>query len=410
VAKSNLLNAMRVKTLTAPGRYPDGHGLLLQVRSAENRSWILRFMLNGKAREMGLGAERDVSLAAARILAAKAREMLAQGIDPLAQRQTEQSAKRAAAEAVRAETDAKTFWDVTEVFLDSRAAEWGNAKHGKQWRATLEAYARPVLGHLRVDRINVEDIKNTLNPIWHVRTETASRVRGRIEAILDYARVMGWRTGENPAQWRGTISHLYPAKTKISPVEHHAALPWAELPAAMAGLAQSEGTSALALRFGILTATRYKEFSGALWSEIDLAAKVWSIPATRMKARKAHRIPLSNEALAALEAAKSLKTDDSNLVFPGGKKGKQLSDVAVSKALSQVAQGYTVHGCRSTFRDWCGECTSHPREVAEAALAHVNGNQTEAAYARSDLFEKRRTLMADWATYATNATQSCHSS
>ena len=406
MAKGNLLNAMQIKGLTKPDRYPDGNGLYLQVRSAENRSWILRFMLHGKSREMGLGPENSVSLATARNLAGKAREMLAQGIDPLAQRQAAQKAKRAEREAERAEATAKTFNEAMEAFLAARQAEWSNSKHGAQWRSTLTAYALPILGPKRIDAITVEDIKAVLDPIWKTKTETASRVRGRIEAILDYAKVMKWRSGENPATWRGNLSHLFPAKSKISPVEHHAALPWADLPGAMAKLAQSDATSALALRFGILTAARYGEFSGARWPEIDLVTKTWLIPGRRTKTGKAHRVPLSGEALAILQAATPLKTSDDGLIFPGGRKEKPLTDVAISKTLSLVAEGATTHGMRSVFRDWVAEATTYPREVAEAALAHANGNRVEAAYARTDHFEKRRGLMNDWAAYACGETAS----
>ncbi len=243
-----------------------------------------------------------------------------------------------------------------------------------------------------------------MDPIWAVKTETASRVRGRIETILDYAKVRKWRTGENPAQWKGNLSHLFPAKSKIAPVKHHAALPWKQLPAAMAKLVKSTATSALCLRFIILTAARYEEASGALWSEIDLTAKVWSIPAERMKARRPHRVPLSGPAMAVLKAAAPLKISDDGLVFPGAREGRPLSDVAVSQALATVADGVTVHGKRSTFRDWAEEQSAYPGVVAEAALAHVNGNGTEAAYLRGDQFEKRRSLMNDWAAYACGET------
>jgi integrase len=349
---------------------------------------------------MGLGAEVNVGLALARNLAAKAREKISQGNNPLAQRQAAQAVKRAALEAQRLEENAKSFWDAAEAFLASRSAEWSNTKHARQWRATLTTYVKPIIGHKRVDAITVEDIKDVLTPLWRDKTETASRLRGRIEAILDYAKVMKWRGGENPATWRGNLSHLFPAKSKISPVEHHAALPWADLPAVMTKLAQSDATSALALRFGILTAARYGEFSGARWSEIDLVAKTWLIPGSRTKTGKAHRVPLSSEALAVLEAAKPLKSADDGLVFPGGKRDKPLTDVAISKTLSLVAEGVTTHGMRSAFRDWVAEATTYPREVAEAALAHANGNRVEAAYARTDHFAKRSNLMQDWATYA----------
>jgi integrase len=328
-----------------------------------------------------------VSLATARDTAIDCRRMLRQGIDPI-------EARRAAkAQAAAEVAPAKTFESAADDYIAAHKAGWKNEKHGKQWRATLEAYVFPLFGQNPVAGITVDDVLDCLTPIWEAKPETASRVRGRIENTLDYAKTRGWRSGENPARWKGHLDHLLPARAKIARVVHHAALPWADLPAVMAKLAVAGGTSALCLRFTILTAARSGEARAARWNEIDLAAKVWTIPAKKMKAKVEHRVPLSDTALAILNPLKPLQTAPDGLVFPGGRKASPLSDVAVSKALAAVAANVTVHGMRSTFRDWCAESTSYPREVAEAALAHTNRDKVEAAYRRSDFFDQRARLM-----------------
>jgi integrase len=384
------------ESLTAPGRYPDAGGLYMVI-VGKSRTWMFRYKRAGKGHWMGLGPDSLVSLATARDAAIDARRLLRQGIDPI-------EAKRAAKAEAAAETaPTKTFEAVADEYIAAHKAGWRNEKHGKQWRATLEAYVFPLFGQNPVAGITVDNVLDCLTPIWETKAETASRVRGRVEAVLDYAKTRGWRGGENPARWKGHLDHLLPARAKIARVVHHAALQWAELPAVMGKLATAGGTSALCLRFIILTAARSGEARGARWNEVDLPGKVWAVPPARMKAGQEHRVPLSDAALAILQAVAPLKSAADGLVFPGGRKKKPLSDVAVSKALGAVAEGFTVHGMRSTFRDWCAERTNYPREVAEAALAHANRDKVEAAYRRSDLFEQRARLMGEWAKYCTGA-------
>jgi integrase len=382
------------ESLTAPGRYADAGGLYLVI-VGKSRTWMFRYKRQSKGHWLGLGPDSLVSLAQARDAAIDARRLLRDGIDPIEH-------KRAAAAASVAEVAiAKTFETVADEYIAAHKAEWKNEKHGKQWRATLEAYAFPLFGEDSVAGITVDNVLDCLSPIWAAKPETASRVRGRIENVLDYAKTRGWRAGENPARWKGHLDHLLPARAKIARVVHHAALPWGELPAVMGKLAAAGGTSALCLRFTVLTASRSGEARGARWNEIDMAGKVWTLPPERMKAGQLHRVPLSEAALEVLKILQPLKAGDDALVFPGGRKGKPLSDVAVSKALAAVADGVTVHGFRSTFRDWAAEATAYPREVAEAALAHTNRDKVEAAYRRSDLFEQRARLMREWAKFST---------
>ncbi len=401
------------KAVTKPGYHADGGGLYLSI-VGKSRTWQFRYKRNGKGHWMGLGPDSLVSLAEARDAAIDARRLLRAGIDPIEQ-------KREAAKAKAAESEpAKTFEVVATEYIAAHKAEWRNEKHALQWTATLTTYAYGVFGKTPVDRITVDDVLACLSPIWEAKPETASRVRGRVENVLDYAKSRGWRSGENPARWKGHLDHLLPPRAKIARVVHHAALPWADMPAVMDKLAISSGTSALCLRFLVLTAARSGEARGARWSEIDLdnvlrvkegnrerlvPCPVWTIPGERMKAGLDHRVPLSAAAVAILKTMKPLKTAGNGLVFPGGKKSQPLSDVAVSKALAAVADGVTVHGMRSTFRDWCAESTNYAREVAEAALAHSNPDKTEAAYQRSDLLEKRARLMNDWAKHCTGPNQ-----
>jgi integrase len=388
------LNAARLRTLTKPGTYGDGGALYLQVRGPENRSWLYRFKLHGKAHLMGLGTVDDVSLAEARDAAAAARKLVKQGVNPIDQRR--------AARAEGAAQASVTFTQVAEAYIAAHERSWRNAKHRQQWRNTLDTYADPILGKLSVAQVKVGDVMRVLEPLWHAKTETASRLRGRIEAVLDYATARGWRAGENPARWRGHLDNLLPARSKVARVEHHAALPWREIGAFMAALAEEEGISALALRLAILTAARTGEVIGARWSEFDVGNAVWTVPASRMKAAREHRVPLSEGALAMLREMAKLRTNPKvdGFVFPGGKPGKPLSSMALLMLLRRMGRGgLTAHGFRSTFRDWCAEATNYPREIAEAALAHTLRDKTEAAYQRGDLMEKRRRLMADWAAY-----------
>jgi integrase len=393
------LNTAKLRTLTKPGTYGDGAGLYLQVRGAENRSWLYRFKLNRKAHLMGLGTVADVSLAEAREAAAAVRKLVRQGIDPIERRRMQRA-------EIAARAGLNTFSEVADAYIAAHEASWRNSKHRQQWRNTLETYAVPILGKLPVAQVDVGSIMRVLEPIWREKTETASRLRGRIESVLDYASARGWRTGDNPARWRGHLDNLLPARPKIARVEHHPALPWRDIGAFMITLRNEEGVAAMALRFAILTATRTGEAIGAKWSEIDQRAAVWAIPGGRMKAGREHRVPLSDAAMAVLSEASKLRTkrDQDGPVFPGGKVGKPLSNMALLMLLRRMKRSdLTAHGFRSTFRDWCAEATNYPREVAEAALAHTVRDKTEAAYQRGDMMEKRRRLMAEWATFCGRA-------
>lgn len=377
---------LSVKSLPA-GIHADGGGLYLQVTASGARSWIFRFSSAGKRHEMGLGAYPAVSLKDARAKAAGCRATLAAGRNPLEERRRTKAGI--------------TFEEAAERYLAAREAGWKNAKHRQQSRNTLASYAYPALGGLPVAAIETSNIAGILEPLWQEKTETASRLRGRIEAVLDWATAHGYRQGENPARWRGHLDKLLPKRSKVQRVQHHKALAYAELPAFYARLQAQDGIGALALRFTILTAARTGEVIGARWGEIDGA--VWNVPAERMKAGRPHRVPLSEEARAVLTVLRPLAAGDDPFVFPGAK-GKGLSGAAMAATLKRMGHGgITVHGFRSTFRDWAGEQTSYPREVCEAALAHVNADKVEAAYLRSDLLQRRRALLADWAGFCTSA-------
>jgi integrase len=388
------LNAARMRRPFKAGMHGDGAGLYLQVRGPENRSWIYRFKLHSKAHLMGLGTVEDVSLSEARDAAAEARKLVRQGINPIEQRR--------AARREGATRDGLTFAQVADAYIVAHEPSWRNAKHRQQWRNTLDTYADPILGKLHVAQVDVGSVMRVVEPLWRNKTETASRLRGRIESVLDYATARGWRTGDNPARWRGHLDNLLPTRSKVVKVKHHSALPWREIGPFMATLSKEEGVSALALRFAILAAARTGEVIGARWSEIDMATAVWTVPADRMKASREHRVPLSNSALAVLREAAKLRIDPraDGFIFPGGKAGKPLSTMALLMLLRRMDRGdFTAHGFRSSFRDWCAEATNYPREVAEAALAHTLRDKTEAAYQRADLMEKRRRLMAEWAAF-----------
>ncbi len=380
------------------GLHGDGGNLWLQV-GPSGRSWIFRFKspITGREREMGLGASADLPLAKAREAATAARILVRGGRDPLAE-------KHAAAQACKAEA-APSFKAAAQAYIAAHEAGWRNAKHGAQWSASLEQHVFPTFGEKRVDVVDRDDVLHALEPIWTKVPETATRLRGRIELVLGYATAKGWRTGDNPARWRGHLAHMLPRRSKVAPVEHHAALSFKRMGEVMDGLATARGVSALALRFLVLTAARSSEVRNATWSEIDLVEKVWTVPAARMKGGREHRVPLSDEAIAVLEAVVPLRdiAGASDYVFPGGRRGAPLSDVSLSKALhlASGADDVTVHGLRSTFRDWCGEATAFPGDVAEAALAHAIRDKVEAAYRRGDLFEKRRRLMEAWGAFAT---------
>lgn len=396
--KAKELSALEVNRLTKAGLYFVGGvaGLALQVSGAGARSWILRKMIAGKRRDMGLGGFPDVTLAGAREKARHIREQVDQGLDPIEDRR----AKRSALAAERAK--AMTFSQCVTAYLDAHSDSWKNAKHRQQWANTLDTYASSIIGTLNVASVDTGLVLKVLEPIWKTKTETASRLRGRIENVLSWATVRGYRQGENPARWKGHLDTLLAQPSKIQKVTHHTALPYGEVGSFMAELAKMEGISARALEFTILCAARSGEVRGATWAEIDLKAGAWIIPGDRMKAGKEHRVPLSNKSLKILKALS--RGADTDLVFPG-MKNNALSDMSLIAVLKRMGRGdLTVHGYRSSFRDWAAEQTAYPSEVVEMALAHTIGNKVEAAYRRGDLFDKRRKLMDDWAKHCGTAT------
>jgi len=389
------LTDAKVKALlkaAQPGIVNDGGGLYLRVGSSGGASWILKYHRDRRAREMGLGSYPAVTLAMARQKASDLRQQVAAGSDPIA---TKREAK---AEAERAAT---TLEQVAAQYIKSHESSWTNATHRRQWRQTLRDFVLPVIGTKPIDAIGIADVEAVLAPIWHEKPVTAGRVRARLETLLDFAAAKGLRPWENPAALR-RVQHLYPKKAAIHKVQHHPAMPHAEVAAFLARLKESSSIGALAVRFAVLTATRSLETRGAVWSEIDLAARLWTIPAERMKMDRAHTVPLSDGAMQVLREAEQHRRPGSDLVFPGrGKREiKPLFDIA-----SFVPHGFTLHGFRSSFRDFCSECTNVSREVAEMCLAHAVGDATEAAYARSDLLEKRRALMQQWCTYITGSAE-----
>ena len=389
------LTALAVSRLSKPGLYADGAGLYLRIGRNGSKSWTFRFMLNGKAREMGLGGLHKVGLADAREKAGDARLLLSEGQDPLTQRNLNEK-QRAAAEK-RATSRSITFDQCAEAYIGAHEISWKNEKHRQQWRNTLATYVSPVFGNVPVQAVDIDHILKVIEPIWSKKTETARRLRGRIEVILDWAKVRGFRNGENPARWRGHMSHLLPPRTKVRPVKHHAALPYHQLPSFMAELRMVEGSSAAALEFLILTAARTSEVIYARWSEVDLKNRVWVVPLERMKTYREHRVPLSKAAIAALNRINEPK---GLYLFPGRTPDTPLSNMALLMTLGRMDHGdITAHGFRSTFRDWAAEQTNFPNEVVEMALAHAVASKTEAAYRRSDLFDKRRRLMDAWAEY-----------
>jgi len=386
--------------MKTPGVVRYAPGLYLQVRAGKHefrRSWVFRYRLNGQSRWFGLGEADLVSIADAKEAAIAARKVVKAGQDPIDMRRVEKAEQRAKATL-------NTFRDVALAYIAAHQDGWKNAKHKAQWHSTLETHAFPVLGGLPVASVDTGAVMRVLEPIWRATPETASRLRGRIESVLDYATARGWRTGENPARWKGHLDNLMPARSKLAPVEHHAALPWREIGGFMAKLAEQDGVAPMALRFAILTATRTSETLNATWGEIDLSgpdAPVWTIPAARMKAGKEHRVPLSDGAVAILRTAKMLRTTEKpdEPVFPGQKPGKGLSNMAMLMLLRRMGrEDLTTHGFRSTFRDWIAESTAYPRELAESALAHTVGG-VEGAYQRGPMLERRRKLMADWAGF-----------
>ncbi|MCJ2020128.1 integrase arm-type DNA-binding domain-containing protein [Methylobacterium sp. E-065] len=383
------LTALGVARLKIPGMYGDGHGLWLQVTGSGAKSWIFRFTLRGKSREMGLGSAATFSLAEARDRARDCRKLTADGIDPIEVRRAKfQEAELEAAKAV-------TFKQCAEIYIEAHKASWRSNRHAKQWPSTLKYYAYPLFGDLPVQIIDTGLVMKALEPIWSTKPETATRVRGRIEAILDWATTRGYRRGENPARWKGHLANLLPRRSKVKKVAHHPALPFRQVPVFMAELRGQDTIPARALEFTILTAVRSGEALGARWVEIDMDRAIWTIPAERMKAGIEHRVPLSEPAVALLAQMRGF---NDIFVFPGRRSGEPLNDKMTRDVLAKLDRtGITVHGFRSSFRDWAGEYTAFPRDLAEMALAHTVGDATERAYRRSDLFEKRRELMNAWA-------------
>ena len=389
----NQLTARKVET-AKDGVYADGGNLWLIVDGKAKR-WAVRYTspVTGKRREMGLGAVRDLSLAEAREEATAARRLLRAGTDPIEQRRTTKAAARRRL--------GLEFAAVSARYIEEQRPGWRDHRLPTVWTSSLARFANPVIGDMPIDKVTTDEVLAILRPIWATKNETADRVRGRIERVLDYARIHGWREGENPARWRGHLEHILPRGSAVSQVEHRAAVPYKQIAAVMAALARSQGLGAQAVRFACLTAARSMEVRAAPWSEVDLAGRMWIIPAERMKMKREHRVPLSEPAIAILETVRPLASRSDDLIFPGGRPGRPLSDVALSKALHLAAgtKDVTVHGLRSTFRDWCAEATDYPHEVAEMALAHVVSNRVEAAYRRGDLLEKRRAVMEEWGAF-----------
>jgi integrase len=392
--RTGKLTALKAEKAKAPGYYGDGGGLFLQVSKYGSKSWVFRFKTDGRLREMGLGSLDTYGLSEARERARNCRKLRDEGKDPIEER----NAARLAVKLVAAR--AMTFEQCAEGYIAAHRAGWRNGKHRDQWSSTLATYVCPVFGGLPVQAIDTTLVMKAIEPIWTEKPETASRVRGRIESILDWATARSFRAGENPARWRGHLDKLLPKKTKVRRIEHHAALPYGEIAAFMVELQQQEGVAARGLEFAILTAARTGEVIGARWDEINLAERLWMVPAERMKADKEHRVPLSDAAIAILEDLSKIRHGD--FVFPSGRTGRPISSMAMPMTLRRMGRGdFTVHGFRSSFRDWAAERTTFPAEVAEMALAHAVSDKVEAAYRRGDLFAKRRQLTDAWARFCT---------
>lgn len=387
------LGVLAIKQITERGIHFVGGvpGLAVTVHKGGSRSWVLRYQVAGRRRDLGLGAIDLFTLAQAREAAREARAKIPRGVDPINDRRALRS------QLIASQIHALSFSETATKYVESHEASWRNAKHAQQWRNTLEKYAHPVLGRMLVRDIALPHILRVLEPIWASKTETASRLRGRLESILDWSTVRGERSGPNPARWKGHLDTLLAAPKKISKTVHHPALPFPELPAFMARLVNQQGMGASALAFTILTAARSGEVRAATWPEFDFDARVWTIPESRMKAGREHRVPLSDAAMSILMNQKSVAINE--YVFPSPR-ATVLSDMSLTAVLRRMEVPAVPHGFRSTFRDWCAESTDFSPEVAEMALAHTIGNKVEAAYRRGDLFEKRKNLMQAWADYA----------
>ena len=387
------LTPLRVSKIKGAGMHADGGGLYLQISSPTARSWVFRYQLNGRTHKIGLGSAHGITLGEARDMAHFCRKLKAKGSDPKAHRAAEKAAARREAQ------ETPTFEAMAKTYIKAHSGSWRNPKHRAQWSSSLETYAFPIIGALGVQEIETSHIHRILEKIWYEKTETASRLRGRIESILGYAATAGYREGDNPARWRGHLEHLLPARTKIQKTRHHSALPYPEIADFMTALRQHESASALGLEFLILTAGRVSEVTKATWDEVDLDQRIWTVPAGRMKGGREHRVPLSERAVEILDHTKI--KGRSAYLFPGANPQNHLSEnafrVFILKTMGR--RDATAHGFRSTFRDWCAERTNYPREVAEMALAHAVGTAVAAAYRRGDLFAKRVRLMTEWARY-----------
>jgi integrase len=382
----NRLTARAVATASTPGMYADGGGLYLRVARSGAKSWCLRFMIDGAAREMGLGGLAKVGLADARKKAAPLRLLLADKVDPIERRKLEKSASTIAA------ARSMTFDECAAAYIKAHEIGWRHAKHHKQWTSSLARYVSPAFGAAPVRSIDVGMVMGVLEPIWAKTPETASRLRGRIERVLDWARVRGFREGENPARWRGHLDHLLPARSKVRAQKHYAAMPYTDIAMFMSDLRSRDGVGAAALEFLILCAARSSEVAGARWAEIDRAARMWTVPPARMKGGREHRVPLSSAAMAVLDRMKA----GGEFIF-SNEPGRGLGKGALAKQLK--GHNYTVHGFRAAFKTWASERTNFPSELVEVALAHVVGDKVEEAYRRGDMLDKRRRLMSAWAGY-----------
>jgi len=389
----NRLTTKSIDSKRKPGLYCDGGGLYLQVSASGSKAWIFRYRspITRKLRDMGLGPLNDVGLSEARQKAGSQRSVILSGLDPILVR--EQETRKRALEAAQS----ITFAECAAAYIKSHKAGWRNEKHAEQWTSTIKTYCEPIIGTLPVQAVDTALVLRVLEPIWATKPETASRLRGRMENILDWAKVRGYRSGENPARWKGQLNQLLPALAKKSRVVHHKAMPFAEINGFMTALRQQPGIAAQCLEFTILTACRTNEAIYARHDEFDLQAATWTVPAARMKAGKEHRVPLSPRALAIVREMLERKAE---YLFPAAKQGKPLSNMAMLQLLERMGVAVTVHGFRSTFRDWAAERTAFSHEVCEMALAHTIANAAEAAYRRGDLFEKRRRLMEAWADFA----------
>jgi len=385
------LSALKVLELNKPGSYFDGGGLLLKISPTLTKSWVFRYSISGKERRQGLGPYPDTSLGEAREMAQECRKLKRQGIDPIARRNEILRGRKKEAE------NQITFKECATTYIDTHKAGWKNEKHIAQWRNTLKTYAYNIIGDLPVNEIDTQSIHQVLKPIWLEKTETATRVRQRIEKILDWAESLNYRKGKNPAKWQGHLEHSFPKPSKIRKVQHHPALPYKEMPDFWKWLSMKDSLSAKTLAFTILTAARNGESRQAFLKEIDFKNKCWNVPGERMKAGRDHRVPLSESTIEILRIVEPSKK--TQYLFPGAKDGKNISETALRKLLKEYRAGLTVHGFRSTFRDWAAEVTDYPRELAEAALSHVVRDATEAAYQRGDMLEKRAVMMKAWSAY-----------